>query len=327
MPFPSWPVDTTVEELHERLLLEAMEAKGLERMPFIWFWPAGARACVVMTHDVETRAGLDFCPELMDLDDSFGIKACFNIVPTGRYELRSDFFGRIRERHFEVGVQDYNHDGRLYENRGEFLRRADFINRFALEHQIAGFRAAVLYRRPEWLAELQFAYDMSVPNVAHLDPQRGGCCTVMPYFIGDRLELPVTTIQDYSLFRLLGERSIDLWKTQIGMIAEKNGMASFIVHPDYLIDPRDRVVYEELLGYLRSMREAGHTWFALPAQVDRWWRARNRMFIETVGASHRVVGEGSERAVLAYAVRCDGKLRYEISQHNENYLRAAAPSA
>ena len=32
---------------------------------------------------------------------------------------------------------------------------------------------------------LDFSFDMSIPNVAHLDPQRGGCCTIMPYFIGN----------------------------------------------------------------------------------------------------------------------------------------------
>ncbi len=322
LPFPSWPVDTTVEDLHERLLLDAMEAKGVSRIPFVWFWPAGARSCVVMTHDVETKAGMDSCQTLMDLDDSFGMKACFNIVPKGRYALPEGFLERIRERQFEVGVQDYNHDGRLYQNREEFLRRAGFINRFATKHQIAGFRAAVLYRRPEWLAELRFSYDMSVPNVAHLDPQRGGCCTVMPYFIGDMLELPVTTTQDYSLFRLLGEHSIELWKTQIKRIVEKNGMASFVVHPDYLLDRGDRSVYEELLKHLRIMREEGQTWFALPGQIDCWWRARNQMFVETVGNSNRVVGEGSERAVLAYAVRRNGKLSYELAGSDENYLRA-----
>jgi hypothetical protein len=40
---------------------------------------------------------------------------------------------------------------------------------------------------------------MSVPNVGHLEVQRGGC-TVMPYFIGRIVELPVTTSQDYSVF-------------------------------------------------------------------------------------------------------------------------------
>ena len=66
-----------------------------------------------------------------------------------------------------------------------------------------------------WYDDLKFSYDMSVPNVAHLDPQRGGCCTVMPYFLGDILEIPVTTVQDYTLFSILDDYSIDLWKRQI----------------------------------------------------------------------------------------------------------------
>jgi len=45
--------------------------------------------------------------------------------------------------------------------------------------------------------------NMSVPNVGHLDAQLGGCCTVMPFYIGDILELPLTTTQDYSLFNIL----------------------------------------------------------------------------------------------------------------------------
>ena len=37
----------------------------------------------------------------------------------------------------------------------------------------------------------------------------------MPYFIGNILELPLTTIQDYSLFHILGDYSISLWQQQI----------------------------------------------------------------------------------------------------------------
>ena len=35
--FPHWPLDTTVENLCEALLLLAMQARGVERVPFIWF--------------------------------------------------------------------------------------------------------------------------------------------------------------------------------------------------------------------------------------------------------------------------------------------------
>jgi hypothetical protein len=322
LSFPQWPVDTTVENLCEKLLLLAMKANGVERVPFVWFWPAGARACVIVTHDVETQAGVEACHQLMNVDDEFGLKACFNIVPRGRYAIPDGFIEEIRGRGFEVGVQDYNHDGRLYDDRRKFLRRVAVINRFGKDHEISGFRAAVLYRRTEWYRDLDFAFDMSIPNVAHLDPQRGGCCTVMPYFIGNLVELPVTTTQDYTLFRLLKQHSIDLWETQIKTIMEKNGLVSFIVHPDYLVNSEDKLVYRELLNLLKTIREQGQTWIALPTQVNAWWRARNKMSIERVADSYRIVGEGAEQAVLAFAVEREGKLTYEIPGVEENRLRA-----
>jgi hypothetical protein len=146
----------------------------------------------------------------------------------------------------------------------------------------------------------------------------------MPYFIGNMLELPVTTTQDYTLFHLLNDHSIDLWKAQMNVIMKNNGLASFIVHPDYITDPDTRFVYRNLLEYLRNVREHGQTWFALPADVDSWWRARSKMSVEKIGNSWRIVGEGAERAVLAYAVKRDGKLAYEVPGACQNPLRASA---
>src|SRR5580700_9910875 len=107
------------------------------------------------------------------------------------------------------------------ERRAEFLRRAKHINLYGLKFGAEGFRSAVLYRNLDWYDALEFSYDMSVPNVAHLDPQQGGCCTVFPYFIGKVLELPVTATQDYSLFHILNDYSTSLWKRQISLIQAK----------------------------------------------------------------------------------------------------------
>jgi hypothetical protein len=285
-------------------------------MPFVWFWPRGANACVTMTHDVETEAGCSFCSELMDLDDAYGIKAAFQIIPEKRYPVSDQFLASIWKRGFEVGVQDLNHDGKLYDSHSRFLRRADAINRYGRNYGARGFRGAVLYRKPEWLGALDFSFDMSIPNVAHLDPQRGGCCTVMPYFIGNILEIPVTTTQDYTLFHLLGERSIDLWKQQLALIFAKNGMASFVIHPDYINEPAPRQCYEDLLKYLRQARALEKLWIALPSQIDRWWRLRNNLSVVSDGGSWRVEGEGAEQAVLAYARNVNGKLTYELTNHN-----------
>ncbi len=314
LSFPNWPVDTTVEDVCELLLLKSMEAKGVERVPFVWFWPGGTSGCLMMTHDVETTVGLGHCEKLMDVDDSFGIKAVFGIVPEERYEVSSSLLELMRNRQFEVAIQDLNHDGRLFDSEEEFLRRAKIINRYGCQYGAKGFRAAVLYRKPEWYNALEFAFDMSVPNVAHLDPQRGGCCTVMPFFIGNVLEIPVTTIQDYTLFHVLGERSIDLWKVQADRILSKNGLISFIVHPDYVIEDDTLLAYKRLLTYLRQLREKTPIWCALPTEIDSWWRARSRMSVVQDGNSWRIEGDHTKRAVLAYANIVNGKLTYELAQ-------------
>ena len=112
LKFPRWPVDRSVDLLFEQLLLTSLRAQGLERIPFIWFWPDGAPSCAVMTHDVETAAGRDFCATVMDLDDAYGIKASVAIVPELRYEVTTAYLDSIWKRGFEVCVQDLNHDGR-----------------------------------------------------------------------------------------------------------------------------------------------------------------------------------------------------------------------
>src|SRR5437867_977437 len=272
LPFPRWPVDRTVDDILERLFVLALKAHAVEQIPFIWFWPEGAPSCAILTHDVETLAGRRFCARVMDLDDSVGIKSSFEIVPEGRYSVQTGFLDCIRERGFEINVHDVNHAGDLFAKREVFLRHAATINRYGRAFAAAGFRSGGLYRNPEWLEALDFACDISFPNVAHLDPQRGGCCTVLPFFIGNILELPLTATQDYSLFHILNDYSIDLWTRQIALITEKHGLVSFIVHPDYVIAKRARETYQRLLNRLAQLRADGRLWIALPGQVNQgWW--------------------------------------------------------
>jgi hypothetical protein len=310
--FPRWPVDTTVDTLMQNAMALLLMSLGHQKIPFIWFWPDGGRGCAIMTHDVEGPTGRDFCGQLMDLDDSFGIKSAFQIVPEVRYELSHGLCAGIRGRGFEVNVHDLNHDGHLYRGSQEFLERVAAINRYGREFQSRGFRSAAMYRQQEWFTALEFSYDMSVPNVAHLEPQRGGCCTVMPYFVGNILELPLTTIQDYSLFHILGDYSIALWKKQIELILAKNGLISFLSHPDYLIEQRARQVYSGLLAHLRQMRDNQELWLALPGDVDRWWRSRNVMALVQDGHSWRIEGPDSNRARVAYAALEKDHLVFEL---------------
>lgn len=312
LQFPKWPVDFTVDSLHEAFLGLAMKAAGCTRVPFIWFWPEGASNCLILTHDVEAVEGRDFSPSLMGIDLSHGFKASFQVVPEGRYPVPDGYVQEIRDRGFEFNIHDLNHDGHLYEERNEFLKRARKINEYGKKYGARGFRSGAMYRNQDWYDALAFSYDMSVPNVAHLESQRGGCCTVFPYFIGNMVELPLTTCQDYSVFHILNEYSIELWKRQISLLQQRNGLISFIAHPDYLIAPRCRKVYESLLSYLRNMVDQGTVWHALPGEVDQWWRARAQMKLIPVENGYRIEGPFSERARIAYAFHEGDRISYTI---------------
>ncbi len=310
--FPRWPVDRTVDQLFEKMLAMMFEANGNRSIPFIWFWPDKKQAAFILTHDVEAKQGKSFCSSLMDIADRFGFKASFQVVPEKRYPVETTFLESIKRRGFEVCVHDMNHDGCLYRDRTEFRRRAQMINKYCRNFGATGFRSGVLYRNLHWYADYEFSYDMSVPNVAHLDPQGGGCCTLMPYFVGNILEIPLTTTQDYSLFHVLRQYSIDLWKQQIEIILNGHGLLSFIIHPDYVIEPKPQAIYRELLAHLSHQCSERNIWAVLPREIDSWWRQRNTMKLVPHGDGWAIAGEGSERAQIAYASVQNGALVYSF---------------
>jgi hypothetical protein len=252
----------------------------------------------------------------MDIDTAFGMPAAYQIVPEGRYHISSAFTDTIKSRGFEVNIQDLNHDGLLFRNQHEFYRRAKKINAYAKQFGARGFRSGALYRNSEWLGALRFEYDMSVPNVAHLDPQRGGCCTVFPYFIDEILELPLTTTQDYSLFYILNQYSLDLWKRQVDFIKSRNGLISFITHPDYLRSATAQSVYRWLLSYLAELREHERVWITSPGELNDWWRQRAQLQVVEDVTHWRIDGPGSERARIAYAEEHNGQLVFTVENQS-----------
>src|SRR5207249_12225432 len=53
--FPGWPVDRTVEHIFEELLALSLRSRRMQKILFGWFWPDGYSACVIVTHDIETK--------------------------------------------------------------------------------------------------------------------------------------------------------------------------------------------------------------------------------------------------------------------------------
>jgi hypothetical protein len=242
-------------------------------------WPDGKRFAVVLTHDVETTRGVERCERLMRLNQDAGFRASFNFVPE-RYPVPVSVREMLASNGFEVGVHDLKHDGKLYSSKDHFERSAIAINRYMKEWGAVGFRSGAMHHNLEWLLSLDIAYDASTFEYDPFEPQSGGEWTIFPFRVtsadGTRsyVELPYTLPQDFALFVMLTEKTIDIWKRKLDWVVERGGMVLLITHPDYMefvrqdrgVDsyPSDR--YRELLEYIRT-RYAGEYWNPLPREI------------------------------------------------------------
>lgn len=215
-------------------------------------WPGGARSAVMLTHDVESEAGLAAIPDLLEVEREEGVRSCWNLV-AGKYPVPLELVdGLVREGH-EVGVHGLLHDGRLFQSREMFASRMVEIARAAESWGAIGFRSPSLLYDLELLSSLPFQWDSSVPAWDPFQPQPGGSGRYHPYIIGPAcVEYPVTMWQDFTLFEELGRRDIGIWKEQALAIHGIGGLISVIVHPDYMTEER-LDLYRELLRFLRTL--------------------------------------------------------------------------
>jgi hypothetical protein len=89
------------------------------------------------------------------------------------------------------------------------------------------------------------------------------------------VELPWTLPQDHTLFTLLRHRDIEVWLCQVERLRDAAGLIQPLTHPDpgYLGERRNERLYE---AFLDRMAEQADLWNALPRDIARWWRHRDR---------------------------------------------------
>lgn len=284
-------------------------------------WPNGKKFAVVLTHDVEGHDGVRRCRQLMQLELEMGFRSSFNFIPEGSYKDPRGVREELSRNGFEVGVHDLRHDGWLYRSRQAFIRNSGRIKRYLSDWGAVGFRSGFMLHNLDWLHDLDLQYDTSTFDTDPFEPQPEGRHTIFPFWVpapearksevrGQRsevnsgggqgteagsdlrppascvrnrgyVELPYTLPQDSTLFLLLRETSIDLWRKKVDWIAEHGGMALVNTHPDYMAmrgSPRDSrefpvELYLELLRYISS-KYSGQYWHALPREVATLIRDR-----------------------------------------------------
>ncbi|MCC6344081.1 MAG: glycosyltransferase [Bryobacterales bacterium] len=245
-------------------------------------WPEEKQFAVILTHDVEGAKGLKRVERLMNLEAEHGFRSCFNLVPEWEYHVPDELRQGLDEAGFEVGVHGLEHDGKLYASKTEFAAKATLIRKYLKQWNATGFRSPLMQHKLAWLHQLGVEYDSSTFDTDPFEPEPDGAGTIFPFWVPGLdgtgyVELPYTLVQDFTLFVVLRERDIDIWKRKVDWIAERGGMVLLNTHPDYICfegkPERDEYpvsYYEELLRYLREKYEDSF-WTGLPREVARYY--------------------------------------------------------
>jgi hypothetical protein len=262
--------------------------KNASRPPKGWSeWPEQKRFALVFTHDVDTAIGQEKCKALMNLEREFGFRSSFNFVPE-RYDVSSQLRHYLTDKGFEVGVHGLKHDGKLYKNEKIFQNRSIRINRYLKDWDAVGFRSPAMHNNLEWIQNLNVEYDASTFDTDPFEPQSDGTGTIFPFLVGLNasqrryVELPYTLPQDFTLFILMKEKGIGIWKEKLDWIAENSGMALLNTHPDYMNFNGTKLNLEEypvqyfvrFLDYVKRKYE-GQYWHVLPKEMARFWASLN----------------------------------------------------
>lgn len=250
-------------------------------------WPNGKKFALILTHDVDTQKGHDKCRELLNIEKSLNFKSSFNFVLED-YIVSPELRQYITDNGFEVGVHGLNHNGKLYKSKEFFMKSASKINHYLKEWGAAGFRSPSMQHNLEWIHNLDIAYDASTFDTDPFEPQSDGVGTIFPFYVKDDLtqrgyvEMPYTLPQDFTLYILMKENKIDIWKKKLNWIAENGGMALLNTHPDYInfenknmsLEEFPQQYYVEFLEYIKNTY-AGQYWHVLPREMAHFWHHMN----------------------------------------------------
>lgn len=229
-------------------------------------WPDDKQFAFILSHDVDTRRGYKNVLKLAALEEKLGFRSTFNFVPERYGEISLDLIAELKGRGFGVGVHGLKHDGKLFSSKKIFIQRAVKINKYLNRWQCRGFSSPSMHHRPEWLTELDIEYSISTFDTDPFEPQPDGVITIFPIWVVNQetgreyMEMPYTIPQDSTLFIILQEKTIDIWKRKIDWIAKHGGMALLNTHPDYM-EFNDRcddsmrypiAFFSELLNYVKT---------------------------------------------------------------------------
>lgn len=259
-------------------------------------WPAGHRAAVVLTFDVDGEYGVmtDHGPDdwywrsqaaydleagvwrILELLADFDVGATFCWVGRAA-EDRPDAVRAAHEGGHEIACHGWDH--REYTGLDDDAQRQDILRTREVIEGITGERPAG-HKTPGWrfnertvpiLQELGFRWNMDLASADLpflMRPVPGAEPVVqLP---------PSRTLDDYTFFidsMMPPRHAYETWRDEVDVLRQEGKLACFTFHPWITGRPANSRALSMLLDYVVSL---GDVWLARADHVAFWWLERER---------------------------------------------------
>lgn len=279
--FPKWPIEKSVEAIRFSFLESLKKVSKIKRIKP--FWPQNKKYALVLTHDVDTRKGLDNITRLSSLEEKYSLNSTWFLV-SNYYPLDEKLLKKLKEKKHEIACHGYIHDNKLaYLSKEEILFRLKQSLVSLKDYGIKGFRSPSLITSPRLNQELSkfFSYDSSTADVEifPVDSNISGCCTVFPFIKNNLVEIPITIPMDCSLI-FLGyspKEILKIWIEKLKYIKKLGGAAILNTHPEPAFSANKQMlqIYYRFLDFIAKDKDA---WITNMSELAFWWKKRELPF-------------------------------------------------
>ena len=257
-PFPGYPIEQGFEAL--RFARQVAKGEGTKR-----------DGHVVLTHDVDTSAGLEWVRDIAELEMAFGFRSQWNIVGC-HYPLDYRTLDWLVDNGHEIGLHGFNHDCKLaFLSDGEIRRRFDRCQTLMARYDMLGFRSPGYYRSFTLSRVVRdyFEYDLTFLDADWICVGgKGGCLSARPFVLDGVAIIPTTMSTEYMMTPggLKVGYDADYWRQKARWLRAVGGDAVVNTHSEPNLSGNERGLgaYRSLLEDLNVVFEGS---WALPREL------------------------------------------------------------
>lgn len=247
-------------------------------------WPPGKKCAFISTHDIDSAFGQDYIENYFNIEKELKIRST-NFWITHLYKLNHRLLKQAVNNSFEIGLHDYNHDGKLAMLSKEEIKKRIFLSDdFIKEYSVAGIRSPGFLRSINFYNAIKdlFRYDMSIVDYSFLFPYPGdGARTSLPILFENLLLIPSSLIRDGEALALglKTKEILNAWITKYNWLKSRNSLIVLLTHPDKGFSGTNQMLllYKTFLEYVTNDHEC---WTVTAKELTNYLKQKEKHLIQ-----------------------------------------------